>query len=42
MLDRAPSWPAKHDKRLEYGQLLAMFTGAACARIYKLTGTFDG
>ena len=34
MQDRAPSLPAKHDKRLECGQLLAMFTGAACARTY--------
>ena len=42
MMHRAPFLPAKHDERLECGQLLAMFTGAACARIYWLTGTFDG
>ena len=42
MLDRAPSLPEKQDKRLERGQLLAMFTGAARARIYWLTVTFDG
>jgi len=42
MLSRAPFLPAKHDKRLAYGQLLAMFTGAARANIYWLTVTFEG
>ena len=42
MLDWAAFLPAKHDKRLKCGQLLAMFTGAVCARIYWLLGTFYG
>ena len=42
MLDRAPSLPAKHDKRLERGLVNAMFTGAIYARIYWITGTFYG
>ena len=42
MLDRAPFLPAKQEKRLECGYLLARFTGAASARIYWLKGIFDG
>ena len=34
MLGRTPFLPAKHEKRLECGQWLAMFTGAANPRIY--------
>ena len=42
MLDRAPFSSAKQDKRLECDQLIAMFTGAAFARIYWLSGNFYG
>ena len=42
MTDRASSLTAKQDKRPERGRLFAMFTGAASASIYWLTGTFDG
>jgi hypothetical protein len=42
MPDRAPFLTAKHEKRRTRGWQVAMFTGAACARIYWLTDTFDG